>query len=597
MYQSLLTFRYLRTKVMPLLAALAVMLCTAMVLVVWSVMGGFLVSLLSMGRAMIGDVSIAFPVVGIPHYQQLLDDLEADPAIAAAAPTIESIGMLALETGEQRVVTLVGVDPERYHAVTDFFDRLWWTPITEPLPRDELRADPRLDNNREPLVAPFITRLIGAAQSAGISTDSINALRTLEQGRARAVADARSTADARSESAEALLDMRDIIAADLSTVSDDRYPALQTALEEAATLARRLIRDNARLPRLAQIERDGRTLTSTDPITGESLPAMVMGLELTRYYQRDPAGFVLDTWGVFNPDERYTLATVPLSRRAVVVQPEYRSLPVANEFRTGMYEVDSGWIILPLELLQSMLKLDEARRLDPDWRSQLGAPGPPPTVGTTPARVTHILIRAADGYTAAQVEERTEDIYERFASRHPGAPIQPGWRDFNVYQWENKPGLSTFIAAVKKETALVLTLFAFISLTAAFLVCAIFWAMVSEKTLDIGILRAVGASRAGVAWLYLRFGLAIGITGSLLGGILAYLIVRNINPIHEWMGNALGIVIWDPAVYYFTDIPNEVDPVKAAYVLTGGILFSVLGALLPALRAAYMHPVHALRFE
>ncbi len=143
----------------------------------------------------------------------------------------------------------------------------------------------------------------------------------------------------------------------------------------------------------------------------------------------------------------------------------------------------------------------------------------------------------------------------------------------------------------------MLVLFMFISLTAVFLVFSIFWSMVSEKTKDIGILRAIGASKAGVAWLFLRYGLSIGVLGSVLGGTIAYLIVLNINPIHEWIGSALGVYVWDPSVYYFTEIPSEVEPMKAVLVLAGGVIFSVLGALVPAVKAANMDPVRALRFE
>ena len=120
---------------------------------------------------------------------------------------------------------------------------------------------------------------------------------------------------------------------------------------------------------------------------------------------------------------------------------------------------------------------------------------------------------------------------------------------------------------------------------------------ITEKTKDIGILRALGASRSGIAWLWLRYGIAIGVVGSVAGFGLAYLIVTNINPIHEWMGSALGLSIWDPAVYYFTEIPNVVEWRKAAVVLTGGIVFSFIGALVPAVRAASLDPVRALRFE
>ena len=153
------------------------------------------------------------------------------------------------------------------------------------------------------------------------------------------------------------------------------------------------------------------------------------------------------------------------------------------------------------------------------------------------------------------------------------------------------------INAVKKETALLLVLFMIISLVAVFLILAIFWSMVAEKTKDIGILRAVGASSFGVAGLWVAYGLAIGLVGSTLGLGLSWMIVHNINPIHEWLGRQLGIIIWDPQIYYFVNIPNEVEFDKALIVFVGGVISSTLGAFVPAVRAALMHPVRALRFE
>lgn len=161
------------------------------------------------------------------------------------------------------------------------------------------------------------------------------------------------------------------------------------------------------------------------------------------------------------------------------------------------------------------------------------------------------------------------------------------WEDLN----------RTMIQAVEKETALVLFLFGIMSLTAVFLVLAIFWAMVVEKTRDIGILRALGASRSGIVWLWLRYGLAIGLVGASLGVGLAYLVVSNINPIHEWMGRALSVQIWDPKIYYFLLIPNQVETPRAVLVLMVFVLSSMIGALIPAARAARLDPVASLRFE
>ena len=144
MYQALLTRRYLFSKVMPLLSVLAVTLCTAMVLVVWSVMGGFLNMLLTSGKSMIGDVSITWPVVGIPDYEKLIDRLEKDPMVAGATPVIETLGLLMLSSGDTRNVQVIGVDPAGYQKVTGYYDRLWWRPLETPLKRDKEALDPRL---------------------------------------------------------------------------------------------------------------------------------------------------------------------------------------------------------------------------------------------------------------------------------------------------------------------------------------------------------------------------------------------------------------------------------------------------------------------
>ena len=73
MYQALLTKKYLTRKVMPMLAMAAVMLSVATILITWSVMGGFLKTLVESGKTLIGDVAIVWPNVGFAHYDELID--------------------------------------------------------------------------------------------------------------------------------------------------------------------------------------------------------------------------------------------------------------------------------------------------------------------------------------------------------------------------------------------------------------------------------------------------------------------------------------------------------------------------------------------
>ena len=523
MYHALLTRRYLTRKIIPLLAACAVMLCTAMVLIVWSVMGGFLAQLVGSGRTVIGDVAITWPNTGFAYYDDLVERLEADDKVEAACPMIETFGMANLPNGQTVGVQIKGVNGESFARVTNYADTLWWRPLDEPLRKDYQREDPRLYDRLE---------------QGGMIGETYHWDKVLRDG---------------------------------------------LALEEPAP--------------------DG---------TGQ--PAAVPGIEMLASHFRRPSGaYVPGVPQVTTPDgkvkqhrtypwnDEIVLSVMQMDQRGQPVDTFSRSFPIANEFHTGLYDVDHTVVLVQFDALQRMLNMDEAQRLadndagfevvvDPDTGEETF---PEPTVETDPARTTSVLVKGVHGVALPDLKQRVERIYGRFAIDH--IDEVPRGEVISIKTWEELN--ATMIAAVEKETALVLFLFVLISFVAVFLVLAIFWAMVAEKTKDIGILRSLGASRTGVAWLWLRYGAAIGVVGSILGGLLAYTIVWNINPIHEWLGSALGIKVWDPAVYYFTEIPNTVETPKAAIVLISGVLSSLLGALVPALRAAWMDPVRALRFE
>ncbi len=384
---------------------------------------------------------------------------------------------------------------------------------------------------------------------------------------------------------------------------DRRDPRLHPPRPENEELAKRLGLT------WAQILENGKRLERVDPSTGDRVPAMVPGIEVSGHVNERQAGGwylpiaqadepedIFDWFLLAGPDRRakITMRVLPLSDSGHMVEMASRILPVANEFRTGNYEFDNKLAIVPLALLQEMMHMDEAERvigggmrleIDPATGEERLVPA---RTVVEPARVNSVLVSAAPGVSANELQARVAEIYIEFSAEHalPGANVQT-WEQINA----------GFIGAVKKEIALVLVLFTFISITAVFLVLSIFWSMVNEKTRDIGILRSLGASRAGIAWLWLRYGLVIGVVGSILGGLLSYAIVRNINPIHEWLGSVLGIVVWDPKVYYFSEIPNRMDPGTMGIVLLGGVFASALGALVPSLRAAFMDPVRALRYE
>ena len=99
MYAPLLASRYLTSRVIPLVAAAAVALCVALVIIVVSVMTGFLDMVRNSGKTLIGDVVVSRDITGIPYYEEFLAEIEALPEAAAASPIVETFGLLQMQYG------------------------------------------------------------------------------------------------------------------------------------------------------------------------------------------------------------------------------------------------------------------------------------------------------------------------------------------------------------------------------------------------------------------------------------------------------------------------------------------------------------------
>src|SRR5262249_10863076 len=167
--------------------------------------------------------------------------------------------------------------------------------------------------------------------------------------------------------------------------------------------------------------------------------------------------------------------------------------------------------------------------------------------------------------------------------------------EFRVETWEDKQG--PLLAAISIEKGILNVLLFLIIGVAGFGILAIFAMIVAEKTRDIGILKALGASNAGVMKIFLGYGLLLGLVGASLGTILGLSITFNINGIEHVISGITGHDIFDRSVYYFDQIPTHIDALSVVLVNLGAVAIAVLSSVLPALRAALLHPVRALRYE
>lgn len=205
---------------------------------------------------------------------------------------------------------------------------------------------------------------------------------------------------------------------------------------------------------------------------------------------------------------------------------------IAGIFELGVRELDARYVYLDLKQAQSLL----------------GLPG-----GVTVIDLTIANIFEAD-QIAAQVGRLTS---------------------LNAESWiETNAQLMNAITAQSLSTNMIIV---FVAISVAFGIASVMSVSVVQRTREIGILRATGATQSQILRVFLFQGAIFGLLGSLLGSVVSYGLV--------WGFNNFG-----PGLFY---IPVSIKLVMVAVILA--TLAGVLAAAVPSRRAAALDPVEAIR--
>jgi lipoprotein-releasing system permease protein len=289
-----------------------------------------------------------------------------------------------------------------------------------------------------------------------------------------------------------------------------------------------------------------------DPAT-EQHPGVVLGIGLCSYRSADGADHFVALPG---DDVRVSFPKASLPPEAI---SEFYT--IVDFYESKMSEYDSSFVFVPIRSLQQSRGMIE------------------PETGI--GKFTSIQIKLRPGADAVRVRDLLRSQF----------PAQ----QYMVSTWRDKQG--PLLAAVQMETAVLNLLLFMIIAVAGFGILAIFYMIVVEKTRDIGILKSLGASGQGIMAIFLGYGLSLGIVGSGVGLAMGLTFVANINRIADLLGRITGRPVFDPSMYYFQEIPTIVEPKTVVWILLGAISIAVLASILPARRAARLHPVKALCYE
>jgi lipoprotein-releasing system permease protein len=238
-----------------------------------------------------------------------------------------------------------------------------------------------------------------------------------------------------------------------------------------------------------------------------------------------------------------------------------REFAVAGAYATRHHEFDGANCFVDIHHLRSMMDTTAA---DP---------------------VTEVVVRCKDPTVNTATAER---LRQKLNAAGPESTFVVGtWQQLN----------EQFLSAVDHQRSLMKLVLFVIMVVAAFLMYATLSMMVTEKTHDIGILTAMGATRRGVMQVFVSCGFAVQLIGAALGAVGGCISSFYLDDLNKWLRATFGVDLFPTTVYNLERVPYDIDPLWIAQVVSVALVVGFVVSGLPAWRAARYDPLQALRNE
>tara|TARA_Y100000992_G_scaffold301977_1_gene274403 strand:+ start:1042 stop:2274 length:1233 start_codon:yes stop_codon:yes gene_type:complete len=173
--------------------------------------------------------------------------------------------------------------------------------------------------------------------------------------------------------------------------------------------------------------------------------------------------------------------------------------------------------------------------------------------------------------------------------------VQKIFPDEFVYSWSDMN--RSLFSALKVERNVMFIILSLIIIVAAFNIISGLTILVKNKTREIAILKSIGVLNKSIIKIFFLIGLIIGTSATIFGIILGVTFSIYVENFRQFLSTIFNISLFPEEIYFLSTMPSEINPLSIFIISISSILITVIVSIFPALKAAKLDPVKALKYE